>query len=71
MGQARSLRRPRRPPRRRRKTHPRELATLTGRKEASLSRTLKRFAELGVVSLVHIEIGLTGRHSAVAVHAQR
>src|ERR1700689_5968581 len=28
----------------------RELATLTGRKEASLSRTLKRFDELGIVS---------------------
>src|SRR5271170_8107436 len=28
----------------------RELATLTGRKEASLSRTLKRFAELGIIA---------------------
>jgi predicted transcriptional regulator len=28
----------------------RELATLTGRKEASLSRTLRRFGELGIVS---------------------
>jgi predicted transcriptional regulator len=28
----------------------RELPTLTGRKEASLSRTLKRFAQLGVVA---------------------
>jgi predicted transcriptional regulator len=28
----------------------RELATLTGRKEASLSRTLKRFAQLGIVA---------------------
>jgi predicted transcriptional regulator len=61
----------------------RELATLTGRKEASLSRTLKRFAELGIVRFqdgphrtrvpeviarrVHLEIDLTGRHSAVAV----
>jgi predicted transcriptional regulator len=61
----------------------RALATLTGRKEASLSRTLKRFAELGIVSFedgphrtrvpaliarrVHLEIDLTGHHSAVAV----
>ncbi|MBV9784592.1 MAG: hypothetical protein JO264_12305 [Acidisphaera sp.] len=61
----------------------RELATLTGRQEASLSRTLKRFAELGIVSFqdgphrtrvpaliarrVHLEIDLTGRNSAVAV----
>ena len=61
----------------------RELATLTGRKEASLSRTLKRFSELGIVSFqngphrtrvpaliarrVHLEIDLTGHHSAVAV----
>jgi DNA-binding MarR family transcriptional regulator len=28
----------------------RELATITGRKEASLSRTLKRFAQLGIVA---------------------
>jgi predicted transcriptional regulator len=28
----------------------RELAALTGRKEASLSRTLKRFAQLGIVA---------------------
>jgi predicted transcriptional regulator len=28
----------------------RELATLTGRKEASPSRTLKRFAQLGIVA---------------------
>ncbi len=61
----------------------RELATLTGRKEASLSRTLKRFAQLGVVAFedgprraripavvatrVHLEIDLTGHHSAVAI----
>jgi predicted transcriptional regulator len=61
----------------------RELATLTGRQEASVSRTLKRFAELGIVRFqdgphrtrvpeviarrVHLEIDLTGRHSAVAV----
>jgi predicted transcriptional regulator len=63
----------------------RELATLTGRTEASLSRTLKRFAQLGIVSLedgphrtrvpaliasrVHLEIDLTGGLSAVALHA--
>jgi predicted transcriptional regulator len=61
----------------------RELAALTGRKEASLSRTLKRFAQLGVVAFedgprrarvpavvatrVHLEIDLTGHHSAVAI----
>jgi predicted transcriptional regulator len=61
----------------------RELATLTGRKEASLSRTLKRFAQVGIVAFedgprrarvpalvatrVHLEIDLTGKHSAVAV----
>lgn len=61
----------------------RELATLTGRKEASLSRTLKRFAQLGIVAFedgphrtrspaliatrVHLEIDLTGHRSAVAV----
>ncbi|MGH7119871.1 MAG: MarR family transcriptional regulator [Acetobacteraceae bacterium] len=61
----------------------RELAALTGRKEASLSRTLKRFAQAGIVSFrdgphrtrvpaliarrVHLEIDLTGQHSAVAV----
>lgn len=60
----------------------RELATLTGRKEASLSRTLKRFAQLGIVAFedgprrsripalvatrVHLELDLTGQHSAVA-----
>jgi predicted transcriptional regulator len=65
----------------------RELATLTGRKEASVSRTLKRFAELGIVSFqdgprrtrvpaliarrVHLEIDLTGQHSAVAVDGAR
>jgi predicted transcriptional regulator len=65
----------------------RELAMLTGRKEASLSRTLKRFAELGIVSFqdgphrtrvpaliarrVRLEIDLTGYHSAVAVDSQR
>jgi predicted transcriptional regulator len=65
----------------------RELATLTGRKEASLSRTLKRFAELGIVSFqdgphrtrvpeliarrVHLEIDLTGRHSALGVDGRR
>jgi predicted transcriptional regulator len=31
-------------------TSVRELAALTGRKEASLSRTLKRFAQLGIVA---------------------
>jgi predicted transcriptional regulator len=61
----------------------RELASLTGRKEASLSRTLKRFAELGIVafrdgphrtrvpaliaSRVHLDIDLAGHRSAVAV----
>ncbi len=65
----------------------RALATLTGRKEASLSRTLKRFGELGIVSFedgphrtrvpvliarrVHLEIDLTGHHSAVAVDGAR
>jgi predicted transcriptional regulator len=65
----------------------RELATLTGRQEASLSRTLKRFAELGIVSFhdgphrtrvpaliarrVRLEIDLTGHHSAVAVDGAR
>jgi predicted transcriptional regulator len=63
----------------------RELAALTGRKEASLSRTLKRFAQAGIVAFeygargtrvpsviatrVHLEIDLTGQHSAVAVDA--
>lgn len=61
----------------------RELAALTGRKEASLSRTLKRFAQLGIIAFedgprrsrapalvatrVHLEIDLTGHHSAVAI----
>lgn len=65
----------------------RELAALTGRKEASLSRTLKRFAQLGIVAFeegphrsrtpaviatrVHLEIDLTGHHSAVAVDRLR
>ncbi len=65
----------------------RELAALTGRKEASLSRTLKRFAQLGIVafeegphrsrvpaliaSRVHLKIDLTGHHSAVAVEGPR
>lgn len=65
----------------------RELATLTRRKEASLSRTLKRFAALGIVAFedgphrtrvpaliarrVHLEIDLTGQHSAVAVEGAR
>jgi predicted transcriptional regulator len=61
----------------------RELAVLTGRKESSLSRTLKRFVQAGIVAFrdghhrtrvpaliarrVHLEIDLTGSHSAVAV----
>jgi predicted transcriptional regulator len=61
----------------------RELAALTGRKETSLSRTLKRFEQLGIVAFgegphrsrvpaliatrVHLEIDLTGHHSAVAL----
>ena len=61
----------------------RELAALTGRKEASLSRTLKRFAQAGIVGFrdgphrtrvpaliarrVHLDIDLTGHHSAVTV----
>ncbi len=65
----------------------RELAALTGRKAASLSRTLKRLAQLGIVAFedgphrsrvpaliatrVHLEIDLTGRHSAVAVDGPR
>jgi predicted transcriptional regulator len=65
----------------------RELAELTGRKEASLSRTLKRFAQVGIVGFqdgphrtrmpsliarrVHLEIDLTGHHSAVAVDGSR
>lgn len=65
----------------------RELAALTGRKEASLSRTLKRFAQAGIVGFqdgphrtrapaliarrVHLEIDLTGHHSAIAVDGSR
>ncbi len=65
----------------------RELATLTGRKEASLSRTLKRFAQAGIVGFrdgphrtrvpaliarrVHLDIDLAGHHSAVAVDESR
>jgi predicted transcriptional regulator len=61
----------------------RELASLTGRKEASLSRTLKRFVQAGIVvfedgprrarvptlvaTRVHLDIDLTGHHSAVSV----
>jgi predicted transcriptional regulator len=61
----------------------RELAALTGRKEASLSRTLKRFEQLGIVAFeegprrsrvpaliatrIHLEIDLTGHHRAVAL----
>jgi predicted transcriptional regulator len=61
----------------------RELAILTGRKEASLSRTLKRFVQAGIVAFedgprrarvpalvatrVHLEIDLTGHRSAIAV----
>jgi predicted transcriptional regulator len=64
-------------------TSMRELATLTGRKKASLSRTLKRFAQVGIAAFedgpcrarvralvatrVNLEIDLTGRHSAIAV----
>jgi predicted transcriptional regulator len=65
----------------------RALAALTGRKEASLSRTLKRFAQLGIVAFeegphrsrvpaliatrVHLEIDLIGRQSVVAVDGPR
>ncbi|MBV8573997.1 MAG: helix-turn-helix domain-containing protein [Acetobacteraceae bacterium] len=65
----------------------RELAALTGRKEASLSRTLNRFAQLGIIAFeegphrsrvpaliatrVHLEIDLTGHHSVVAVDGLR
>jgi predicted transcriptional regulator len=61
----------------------RKLASLTGRKEASLSRTLKRFAQAGIVAFsdgphrthvpaliatrVHLDIDLAGLRSAVAV----
>ena len=63
----------------------RELASLTGRKEASLSRTLKRFAQAGIVafrngphrtrvpeliaSRVHLDVDLAGHRSTVAVDA--
>ncbi len=63
------------------------LGGLTGRKEASLSRTLKRFAQVGIVAFedgprrarvpslvatrVHLEIDLTGHHSAIAVDRPR
>jgi len=62
-----------------------ELAALTGRTEGSLSRTLKRFAQAGIVSFadgprrrrapcliatrVHLEIDLTGTRSAVVLNA--
>ena len=65
----------------------RELAALTGRKQASLSRTLKRFVQVGIVGFrdgphrtrvpaliarrVHLEIDLTGHRSAVAVDGSR
>lgn len=65
----------------------RVLAILTGRKETSLSRTLKRFEELGIIAFrdgprrtripaliarrVHLEIDLTGHRSAVAVDGSR
>lgn len=61
----------------------RELAALTGRAETSLSRTLKRFAELGIVGFrdgphrtrvpaviarrVRLEVDLAGGRGAVAV----
>ena len=61
----------------------RELAILTGRKEASLSRTLKRFAQAGIIAFedgprrarvpalvatrVHLEIDLTRHNSVLAV----
>ena len=60
-----------------------ELAVLTGRKQGSLSRTLKRFVQAGIVALedgprrrrapsliatrVHLEIDLTDNQSAVVV----
>jgi predicted transcriptional regulator len=65
----------------------RELADLTGRTEASLSRTLKRFAALGIVAFragprrtripaliarrVHLDIDLGGEASAVAVERRQ
>ena len=73
--------------RRHRPASMRELAALTGRKEASLSRTLKRFAQVGIIAFedgprrarvpslvatrVHLEIDLTGHHSAIAVDRSR
>ena|SRR6266581_8099698 len=73
--------------RRHRPASMRDLAALTGRKEASLSRTLKRFAQVGIVAFedgprrarvpslvatrVHLEIDLTGHHSAIAVDRPR
>jgi hypothetical protein len=66
---------------------PSRLRSLTGRTEASLSRTLKRFAELGIVAFqdgphrtripaliarrVHLDIDLTGERSAVTVDRPR
>jgi predicted transcriptional regulator len=65
----------------------RQLASPTGRKEASLSRTLKRFAQMGIVSFrdgphrtrvpaliarrVHLDIDLAGHRSAVALEDAR
>src|SRR5216684_6071858 len=73
--------------RRHRPASMRDLAALTGRKEASLSRTLKRLAQVGIVAFedgprrarvpslvatrVHLEIDLTGHHSAIAVDRPR
>ena len=64
-----------------------ELAELTGRTEGSLSRTLKRFVQAGIVALedgprrrrapsliatkVHLEIDLTGNRGAVVVSGSR
>ena len=63
-----------------------ELAGLTGRTEGSLSRTLKRFAQAGIVEFaegprrrrapsviathVHLDIDLTGRNSAVVIQGR-
>jgi predicted transcriptional regulator len=65
----------------------RELASLTGRTEASLSRTLKRFAQAGIVAFrngphrtrvpaliarrVHLDIDLACHQSAVALDTTR
>jgi predicted transcriptional regulator len=65
----------------------RELAALTGRKEASLSRTLKRFAQAGIVAFrdgphrtrvpaliarrIHLDIDLTGHRNAIALDTTR